>query len=183
MHFLACLYLEALLKLIHGTGTWVAPPGSNVSLDQPSATEFDKDNPIPPSFPQEFGTLFKFAFSRVPRSVETVGERSFQRSADKRYNHCTALVMKSDAEESSFAGVELLLPALREHFPTLEELRITTSVRPTAWKTFTLFMASLTSTFGNWRTLRQISIDPAFNIDNVVWTLPDEVQLSSSPTR
>ena len=134
------LRLEALLKLIHGTGTWIAPPRSSVVPDQPSALQLNNSNPIPPSFPHYFGWLFEFAFCRTPRSTEAVEWCSPIGSVDKRYD-CTAVALSFEADEmSNFAGANILFRTLREHLPALEELRVTTRAPSAAWRTFTLFM-------------------------------------------
>lgn len=59
--------LESLVKLITGTGVWRKPRSpSAILVDQPSYKEFNVHMPVPPNFDMSYGTLLRFAYSRLP---------------------------------------------------------------------------------------------------------------------
>ncbi|EKM48716.1 uncharacterized protein PHACADRAFT_202488, partial [Phanerochaete carnosa HHB-10118-sp] len=88
------LRLEALLKLIDGTGTWVRPSeGSRLPVDQPSLKDVDAQSPTrPPSWKESYGVFYEFAFSRRPLSPEASRWRSSTGSPHARFK-CTAFAV------------------------------------------------------------------------------------------
>lgn len=109
----------------------LVPPGNGGIPEQPLALELNSTNPIPPSFPKPFGSIFKYAFCRTPLSEEAVEWCSPIGSTNKRCD-CTSLAVVFNADEtSSFAGADVLLRTLREHLPALEELRFASAIPTT----------------------------------------------------
>lgn len=103
------LRLEALLKLIDGTGTWVRPSeGSGLPVDQPSLRDMDAQSPRPPSWKESYGVFYEFAFSRRPLSPEALEWRSSTGSPHARFR-CTAFAVDwiwPDVDEAAHAQLQ-----------------------------------------------------------------------------
>ena len=120
--------LEAVLKLIEGTGTWAGV--GDVRLDQPSFVELSRLSPFPPALPYLYGVLPEFSFSRVPIVDHALEWRSSKGSSEPRYR-CSGLALRfSDddivPEEERFADMLLFLEAAPKSLREVQELHLST---------------------------------------------------------
>ena len=138
------LRIEALLKLINGTGTWIAPTEDpDVVVDQPSATELDENNPVPPPLPHKYGPFYRFSFTRAPRTPTALQWKSQRGSQHPRYR-CTGFAIYSveHDEQGEWGTTMNFLRNMRTTLPHLEELRLATKAGATECEDFTHFIVS-----------------------------------------
>lgn len=131
VHFLSfkgkALRIGPLIKLIDGTGTWIAPHGAtNAMVDQPSMEEFDEENPVPNDLNDNYGPFYRFSFVRVPVSPGALRWTSWRGSDHPRYR-CTGLAVHLAENESHLEDWETVsdfLQEMRSSLPHVEELRL-----------------------------------------------------------
>lgn len=107
------LRLEALLKLIDGTGTWVRPEGNGVPVDQPDYNDMvGAPTPLPTRIAHMYGVFSAFAFTRRPLSPQALEWRSYHGSPHPRYK-CTAFAVhwtwQADATAKTAFGTKYTL--------------------------------------------------------------------------
>lgn len=122
------LRFSALMKLIHGTGTWIAPEGSTVIVDQPVLPETVTGPLVPPEWEDNYGFFYRFAFSRRPIISQHMEEQSSTGSDQPRYD-CTGLAIKfledeEDEDPELYANIETFMDRMPASLPYLEELRV-----------------------------------------------------------
>ena len=106
------LRLEALLKLIDGTGTWIKRdqhPG-HLLLDQPTYLDYDSNHPVPADFLWTWGSFFEFSFARVPLLADGTQWDSGMGSQTPRYR-CTAFAIKFWTEYNDDSELHGKMPA------------------------------------------------------------------------
>lgn len=125
---LRALRLEALVKLIEGTGTWIIPAGASAVRDEPRASAVSEDDVIfPQPFDKDYGDFYRFAFSRTPCSPGALEWRSSIGSPEPRY-HCTGLAVYFLEDEEDGAddrdSVDTFVQHMRQYLPRVQELRV-----------------------------------------------------------
>ncbi|GJE84947.1 hypothetical protein PsYK624_010230 [Phanerochaete sordida] len=171
------LRLEALLKLIHGTGRWVRPADQPwVVLDQPSFDEYVVDGAVPPDLAYNWGAFYDFAFSRAPIPDVDGPE-------EPRYT-CTALAIRFLDKDDDYERTAQL-PAGAEYFidpkegpcnllPELQELRLSVTDEQDTGSTFRETMlyrsGSIPSYLKAWPKLRKLALHWPFR--DAYWECP-----------
>ncbi|GJE85828.1 hypothetical protein PsYK624_019070 [Phanerochaete sordida] len=171
------LRMEALLRLIEGTGTWVArEPSEEEGLDE--ATEFnivDLNSPIPPDFPLVCGSFARFSFARRPLGPASVEYKSYKGSPTPRYE-CTALAAyfaEEGDEEKEFNSVLDVVDYLEPCFLTMKELRIASRAPGlTPHDDFVEFMDCLSCSLTKWKVLQRFSLHTPLSWPQWEWTGP-----------
>ncbi|KAF7793381.1 hypothetical protein EIP86_004493 [Pleurotus ostreatoroseus] len=123
----ASICFESIVKLVHGTGTWMlpsnAPPGTRI--DQVSRSDTSQ---APDAFDMHGYEVYthKFAFCRRPLSSEAMEWRSAFGSNHRRYALTALAIDMEDGEshEGYFVSDLPLFVNLLAHFPELEQLRV-----------------------------------------------------------
>ncbi|GJE84948.1 hypothetical protein PsYK624_010240 [Phanerochaete sordida] len=111
------LRLEALVKLIQGTGQWVRPKDQlGPMLDQPSFEEYVVGAATPPDFDCSWGAFYEFAFARVP-----VSEAATSDLMTPRYL-CTALAIRFLDRDRDYENLTAQLPTEAVTFLDPEEI-------------------------------------------------------------
>lgn len=134
------LRLEALMKLIDGTGTWIGPKGdSDILVDQATLLDMDDDDPYPPTFEPECGPFFRFAFLRRPLSADATKWRSSLGSAQPRYE-CTGFAIYITEDDLVYGTLDDLIGCLTTRMPHLQELQVASKVIPSDIQNFQWLM-------------------------------------------
>lgn len=170
------LRLEALVKLIQGTGNWTrSEKQPHLVLDQPSFSEYNPIEPIPPDLTFNWGAFYEFAFRRAPVAGVTDPTKP-------RYT-CTALAVRFLDTDSDIEHLTSQLPPdicqffVPEEIPeylrsTNEELRLSWTIEQDTAFTFMETMQSLSYGLRNWPRLKKLALHWPFYY--TYWRCPHE---------
>ncbi|KAI0688150.1 hypothetical protein BC835DRAFT_1374137 [Cytidiella melzeri] len=159
----ACIRLEALLKLIDGTGTWYPSSGSkfcSISYNWAMTTP-----PFPPNIVSGVQVACSmFGFTRVPIHARAASWKSPAESLESQYI-CTALLMdnlkvkSSDQEDdNALCKVTQALSHLSVATPYVEELRLALKDRPVKTTYMAMATEMVSSLVGKLGHLRKLAI-------------------------
>ncbi|KAI0785025.1 hypothetical protein C8Q75DRAFT_341495 [Abortiporus biennis] len=193
------LRFEGLIKLINGTGTWIARKksiavGGNkyrytstdsiAALDEPCLVYRQvpgklkmKCRPLPDDLPNSYIIFDAFAFTRVPISPTSTQWKSHKGSQNPRYE-ATKLALHIHDQyrwEKKFYKVAYIHDFLLYHelCPKLEELRLSSETWLESDKYFDLYMREIGFRLANWKHLRKLSLSFVIPDNEWMWSYRD----------